>query len=180
MRSIFTPEELAELAAFDAEIDDEDEPEELSLEDWRQAMRRDRGLFDPPKLYTPEQRKIQRERSREYRRKHPEKNRENCKQWYARNRDYACAYQREYRRTHPEGRKKTAENRREALKGNPEAVELRELRMALGLRQRDVGAILGVSATAVCYWETFRASVKCGVLDVLRKMKTEETRREYE
>lgn len=160
-RGIFSPEELAELEAFDREIEDDDEP--LTLEEWRESMRRDRGLEGPPKPCSDERRAQQRESSRIYRETHREQVREAHRRWYRKNREYAQAWQRDYYRRH------TSEHREAGLHFRalyPEAgKELRTLRMSLGLTQGAVGAMFGCCRSAVSFWERGKVSVPRRVLE---------------
>lgn len=172
-RPSFTPEELAELAVFDAAIDDADEP--LSLEEWRASMRRDRGIEGPPKQRSPEARERDRIKSREHRAANAEYYREAHRAWYANNREYAKAWQREYYRTHrrPQGcsvRRKIPGEAIDAAAGQ----RLRELRKGLGMSQRALGSLLGVTATAVGYWERGIVSVRAGVAELLEQMLQEQ------
>lgn len=95
---IFTQEELAELAAFDAEIDESD----ITADDIKESRKRDRqavlGEMDNQK------RKIA-ENQRAYREANREKIAENQRAYYEANREKWNAYMREYRkrrRTHGE------------------------------------------------------------------------------
>lgn len=169
-RSIFTPEELAELAAFDAEIEDEDKP--LTLEEYRESMRRDRGLEGPPKPHSEAQRAKEREYSRK-RRSAPavaEMQRQAHRAWYAKNCEYAKAWQREYYRTHSDAKRRSTEQLRERLKDNPEAAELRALRKALGMSMRQLGPIFGKSYQVIHYWETGKTRVPPWALERLREL----------
>jgi len=169
-RSIFTPEELEELAAFDAEIEDEDKP--LTLEEYRESMRRDRGLQGPPKPHTEAQRAREREHARK-RRKIPavaERQRQAHRAWYAKNCEYAKAWQREYYLTHTDAKRRSTEELHRRLQGNPAAAEMRALRKALGMTLRQLSPIIGRSAQVIHYWETGQTRVPAWALERLREL----------
>lgn len=84
MKPLFTPEELAELAAYDAEIDDEP----LSAQDYRESAQRDKDAVFAEKG-VDERRK--RRRIAAYQR-----------EYYEANKDQIAAYQREYIRKNRE------------------------------------------------------------------------------
>lgn len=154
-RSIFTPEELAELAAFDAAV--KDEP--LTLEEWRETMLRDREISGPRKPYSAERRARQREQSKAYRDSHREYAREAHRAWYAKNREYALAWQRDYYRRHAAEKRQTESRFREQHRRDQEAATVRAIRKRLCLTQRQLGAALGRSAAVVHTWETGKTRV---------------------
>ena len=90
MKPMFTPEELAEMAAFDAEI--ENEP--LTNEEIRESRERDRAALDDRK----DRREKIAENQRAYREANREKIAENQRAYYEANREKINAYMREYRR----------------------------------------------------------------------------------
>ena len=168
-RSIFTPEELAELAAADAEIEDDDA---LTLEEYRESMRRDRETAGPRKPYSEARRAREREHARK-RRQDPrvaEKQRQAHRAWYAKNRDYALAWQREYYLTHSEAKRRSTEELQRRLRGNPDAAEMLAMRKALGLTQRQLGPILGRSFQVIHYWEAGKTRVPAWALERLREI----------
>lgn len=169
-RGIFSPEELAELEAFDAAIDDADEP--LSLEEWRASMRRDRGLPDRPRKYSEGYKARQREYSRK--RLATEEGRERAREahraWYAKNREYAKAWQREYNRAHKDAHRAAMDRIAESHKDDAPRRRLKDLRLHLGLTQQALAHLLGVSPSAVCYWETGRSAAKPDVIERLEQM----------
>ena len=91
MKPMFTPEELAELAAFDAEI--EDEP--LTMEELRESRERDRAALDDRK--DKKQKKIA-EGKRAYYAANKEKIAEGQRAYRAANKEKIAAYMREYMR----------------------------------------------------------------------------------
>ena len=106
MRPMFTPEELAEMAVFDAEI--EDEP--LTNEEIRESRERDRAALDDRKdkrqkkiaenqraYYEANREKIA-ENQRAYREANREKIAENQRAYREANREKINAYMREYQR----------------------------------------------------------------------------------
>ena len=168
-RSIFTPEELAELAAADAEIEDDDA---LTLEEYRESMRRDREIAGPMKPYSEARRAREREHSRK-RRQDPgvaEKQRQAHRAWYAKNHEYALAWQREYSLTHTDAKRRSTEELQRRLQGNPAAAEMRELRKALGLTMRQLSLIMGRSYQVIHYWETGKTRVPAWALERLREL----------
>ena len=91
MKPMFTPEELAEMAAFDAEI--ENEP--LTNEEIRESRERDRAALDDRK--DKKEKKIA-EGKRAYYAANKEKIAEAQRAYYAANKEKINAYMREYRR----------------------------------------------------------------------------------
>lgn len=166
-RGIFTPEELAELEAFDREIEDEDAP--LTLEEWRESMRRDRGLEGPPKPRSPEEREKDRIKSREHRAHNPEYYREAHRAWYAKNREYAQAWQRDYCRKHAAERRESERRLRERNLRSDAPLRLRALRKALGLTQAQLGGIFGRSRQVANNWESGVTQVPAPVLAWLER-----------
>lgn len=167
-RPIFTPEELAELAAADAEIDREDAP--LTLEEWKASMRRDRGLTGPPKARSPERREADRERARAYQKAHKDLYREAHRRWYERNREYAKAWQRDYYRRNPEKHKSPDRKPRPGCLADPNRLRLLRLRQSLSLSQRELGLICGFSAATVSNWELGKAWIPAAALDKLEAL----------
>lgn len=162
-RGIFSPEELAELEAFDKEIEDEDEP--LTLEEWRASMRRDRGIEGPPKQRSPEQREKDRIKSRARREANAEYCREAHRAWYAKNREYAQAWQRDYYRRHTTGKREAQQRLQQRMRDSAARRRLRELREALGMTQGELGAIFGSSRQVVHNWEAGKSYIPERVLD---------------
>lgn len=161
-RSIFSPEELAELEAFDREIEDEDAP--LTLEEWRQSMRRDRGLEGPPKPRSPEQREKDRIKSREHRAAKAEYYRNAHRAWYARNKEYAQAWQRDYSRRHTAEKLESLRRLKERNRSNGIGLQLRDLRKALGMTQTQLGEIFGKSRQVANNWESGVTQIPAPVL----------------
>ncbi len=162
-RGIFTPEELAELEAFDREIEDEDEP--LTLEEWRASMRRDRGIEGPPRPRSPEERERDRIKSRERRESNAEYYRAAHRAWYAKNREYALAWQREYYRRNTAGKREALQRLRERMSSSESRRRLRELRKALGMTQDQLGQIFGSSRQVVHNWEAGNSYIPPRVLE---------------
>lgn len=167
-RPIFTPEELAELAAADAEIDREAAP--LTIEEWKASMRRDRGLPEEPRPMSQAQREASREYARKYRAKNPEANRECHRRWYVRNAEYAKAWQRDYYRRNPEKHKSPDRKPRPECLADPNRSRLLRLRQSLSLSQRELGLICGFSATTVSNWELGKAWIPAAALDKLEAL----------
>lgn len=172
-RGIFTPEELAELEAFDREIEDENAP--LTLEEWRASMRRDRGIEGPPKPRSPEARERDRIKSREHRAANAEYYREAHRAWYAKNREYAQAWQRDYCNKHIEERKAARLRLRERNRESEARFRLRELRKALGMTQAQLGEIFGRSRQVVNNWESGVSCVPARVLEWMEAQRDQMT-----
>lgn len=166
-RGIFSPEELAELEAFDREIEDDDEP--LTLEEWRESMRRDRGLEGPPRPRSPEEREREKIKSREHRAANAEYYREAHRAWYAKNREYAQAWQRDYYRRHTEQRRESERRLRERNLRSDAPLRLRELRKALGLTQAQLGGIFGRSRQVAHHWESGKSNIPAAVLEWMER-----------
>ena len=112
-KPLFTPEELAELAAFDAEIDESDITQneiDASRERDREAVlagmsKRNRKIAEYQRAYYEANREKIAENQRAYREANREKIAEYQRAYYEANREKWNAYQREYkkrRRTHGE------------------------------------------------------------------------------
>ena len=112
-KPLFTPEELAELAAFDAEIDESDITQneiDASRERDREAVlagmsKRNRKIAEYQRAYYEANREKIAENQRAYREANREKIAEAKRTYYEANREKWNAYQREYkkrRRTHGE------------------------------------------------------------------------------
>ena len=147
-RSIFTPEELAELAAADAEIEDDDA---LTLEEYRESMLRDREIAGPLKPYSEARRAREREHARKRRAdpKVAERARQAHRAWYAKNRDYALAWQKDYYLRNTGAKRRAAAELRERLRDNPDGKAVRALRKQMGLTQRQLAPIMGKSRTVL-------------------------------
>ena len=106
MRPMFTPEELAEMAAFDAEIEDEpltQEEIEASRERDREAVfaekdKRAQKIAEGQRAYRAANREKIAEGQRAYYAANREKIAEGKRAYRAANREKINAYQREYRR----------------------------------------------------------------------------------
>ena len=110
---LFTPEELAELAAFDAEVDEK----ELTAQDYRESAQRDKEAVMAEKGL--EQRKKAKQIAA-YRRERYEANKDQIaayqREYYEANKDQIAAKKREYNRktrSTPEGRAKYNQYMRE-------------------------------------------------------------------
>ena len=127
-RPLFTAEELAELAAFDAMV--EEEP--VTLEERKESRERDLKI---------RQRNENREAIAEYQKQYYAENREAIaeykKQYYAENREAIAEYQKQYR----------AENR--ARHWTP----LRHWRRDHGYSQAKLAEMLGVCQATISNWE---------------------------
>ena len=88
--------------------------------------------------------------------------------WYAKNHEYALAWQREYYLTHTDAKRRSTEELQRRLQGNPAAAEMRQLRKALGLTMRQLSPIMGRSYQVIHYWETGKTRVPAWALERLR------------
>ena len=112
--SMFTPEELAELAAFDAEIDASD----LDAQDYRDCAQRDKEAVMAEKsadhrkrakqiaAYQREYREANKDQIAAYQREYREANKDQIaakkREYYEANKDQIAAYQREYYEANPQ------------------------------------------------------------------------------
>ena len=111
MKPLFTPEELAELAVFDAEVDDEP----LTMEEIRESRERDRDARHAAKD------------------KKEQKIAENKRAYREANREKIAENQRAYREAN---REKIAENKRAYYEANPEKKEANKAYMREYMRKR--------------------------------------------
>lgn len=131
----FTPAELAEMARADAEIE---ATSRLTNEDVMLGR-----MIDRASILDNMDNKHRRlaEGKRRYRETNRDKIAEGKRRYYEANRDKIAEGQRRYREAN---REKVAEGKR----------ELRDCRLSLGLTQKSFAALLGVSQSLICYWET--------------------------
>ena len=104
--------------------------------------------------FTPHWRRA--EAQRRYRDANRDKIAEGKRRYYEANREKVAEAQRRYREAN---RDKIAEGQRRYRDANREKVaegkrELRDCRLSLGLTQKSFAALLGVSQSLICYWET--------------------------
>ena len=129
----FTPEELAELQAYDAAVD----AEPISYEDYKQSREIERELLFP-KSWSERRRAAQK---KAYREQNREKLAAQQKAYYEQNREKVAAQQKAYR-----------EQNREKLAARQKAIA--GLRARHGYTQKDLSRLLGVSQSLVSQWET--------------------------
>ena len=127
-RPLFTPEELAELAAFDAMVD----AEPASLAERRESRERDLKI---------RQRNENREAIAEYKKQYYAENREAIaeykKQYYAENREAIAEYKKQYR----------------AATRSRTWTPQKHWRKDHGYTQRELAAMLGISQQTLSNWE---------------------------
>ena len=151
----FTPEELAELAAFDAEVD---ETFEITSQEAREADRRDVFLDeggDPAKRKRLEYRMANREKINAYYREYFKRNQAQKlaaqRKWYAKHKDYAREKKAEWYR------KNRAEiSRQEAERQNiyrPYGQMIAQARTARGWSQEKLGEAMGIKGNSVSRYE---------------------------
>ena len=152
-----TPRELAELAAFDAEVDQDDV---LTMAEIAEATKRDveshpnhqtkknKHERERREKHRDEQRAAERTRYWNNREEHLAKTAE----YYQRNKGYIQDYKKAWYR---ENKRRIMEKERAAQAiWSPYGQTIREARLARGLSQRALGVLLGVSGTAVGKWES--------------------------
>ncbi|MBR5877915.1 MAG: hypothetical protein IKY91_00075, partial [Akkermansia sp.] len=141
-----TPEELAELAAFDAEVDQDDE---LTLAELVEARKRDRDHqarhYDNQYASQREYNHTHREQRRIQARKdywaNPEKHRETCRRWSANHREQRREYARAYAAENKDLLK--AQEAQNVKVWGPYGQIIRTARKARGWTQADLGRRLG-------------------------------------
>ena len=131
----FTPEELAELQAYDAAVD----AEPISYEDYRRSREIERELLFP-KSWSERRRAAQ---QKAYREQNREKLAAQQKAYYEQNREKVAAQKKAY-----------YEQNREKLAAQKKAIA--GLRARHGYTQKDLSRLLGVSQSLVSQWETGR------------------------
>jgi DNA-binding transcriptional regulator YiaG len=177
---MFTPEELAEMAAADAEIEEKfaltnedlslsrDLDRAAQLEDMSTAQRK---LAEYKRAYY----EANRDKVAEYKRAYYEANRDKVAEYqrayYEANRDKVAERQRAYREANRDkvaerqrayreaNRDKVAERQRAYREANRDKLAERQraiatARQALGLTQAHIARMLGVSQATVCLWES--------------------------
>lgn len=147
---IFTAEELAELALFDAEVDDEP----VSMEEIRASRERDR-LAKMERLDHRERRIA--ERQREY---------------YEANKDAIAAYQREYREANKDAiaAYKREYNPEYYYADRPKRDDIRLRRKELGMSQAELARRVGVSSPMICMIELGRANTRQEILQEIYRV----------
>lgn len=164
-----TPEELAELEAFDAEVDQDDE---LTRAELVEAHKRDREHkarhYDNRYASQREYNRTHKEQRRVQARKdywnNPEKHREVCRRWAKNHREHRRAYARAY---HAENKDKRLALEEQNVKiWGPYGQIIRAARKARGWSQEDVGRMMGTNGQNVSKmeigkrqidWERFQA-----------------------
>ena len=134
MRLGFTPEELAELAAFDEEV-------EAEFRFTQEELERSR-MLDRHAVLEGKDNRARRVAAQQ-------------KAYYEANRDKVAAQQKAYTEANRDKVAAQQKAYREANRGSAlsEKSALRAARKRAGLTQKDVGAMLGVHHSTVSYWE---------------------------
>lgn len=159
-----TPEELAELAAFDAEVDQDDEG--LTTAELAAACRLDRehgevyNSFSARRQreYNRKNREKRNAQSRQYYWAAPEKYRETSRRWYANHtqhrKEYAQAYYRERKEEY------NAKEHDRMVVWGPYGQQIREAREARGWSQQELAGRLGLArGQSVAKYETGRRQI---------------------
>ena len=135
-KPLFTPEELAEMAAFDAEVD----AMPLAAEEIKESRERDRDAKNA-RLSARDY------RAAEYRREH-----------YERNKDAIAEYQREYYERNNDAIAEYQRNRVVKNRNNNDVIRLgqrlRHIRKMCGLSQANLARITGLSQSSISNYET--------------------------
>ena len=165
-KPLFTPEELAEMAAFDAEVD----AMPLAAEEIKESRERDRDAKNA-RLSARDY------RAAEYRREYYERNKdaraEYQREYYERNKDAIAEYQRDYRERNKDA---IAEYQRDYRERNKDAIaeyqrnrvvknrnnndvirlgqRLLHIRKMCGLSQANLARITGLSQSSISTYET--------------------------
>ncbi len=144
----FTPEELAELQAYDAAVD----AEPISYEDYRRSREIERELLFP-KSWSERRRAAQ---QKAYREQNREKVAAQQKAYREQNREKLAAQQKAY---YEQNREKVAAQKKAYYEQNREKLAAQKkaiagLRARHGYTQKDLSRLLGVSQSLVSQWET--------------------------
>ena len=192
-RPLFTPEELAELAAFDAEVDAAPayDPEAVKTQRRRDTEIRWDGLDNKERAaaeYQRAYREANRDSIAEYQRAYREANRDSIAEkkraYREANRDSIAEYQRAYReanrdsiaernRAYREANRDTiAEKQRDKYREttsdqNAETSLLRQWRRINRLSQRDAGLLFGVSQQQVSFYERGFTPIPANVMEAI-------------
>ena len=168
-RPLFTPEELAELARIDAEL----ESEPVTAAELAESRRRDRAA----KLDSMDKRARRiAEQQRQYREAHREEIAERMRQYYAAHREEIAEQQRQYYQAH---REEIAEQKRQYYPGfyyadRPAQDGIRARRKALRMSQAELGRQVGVSPSLICMVEKGRCTAApqtmCRIEEALEEM----------
>lgn len=137
--------------------------DEMDAQDYRDAAQRDKLCM------TERQKKMKAQNRRSYLKKKEEKL-AYSRAYYRANKEKAAAYQKAYRAEHrgqTNARNREYERRNRGAYGQKQRI-LRIERLALGLTQKQVAKILGVSPSAISQWE--RGVMPCRVEAVLKKL----------
>ena len=135
-KPLFTPEELAEMAAFDAEVD----AMPLAAEEIKESRERDRDA------------KNARLSARDYRAA------EYQREYYERNKDAIVEYQRDYRERNKDAIAERRRNRVDKNRNDNDVIRLgqrlRHIRKMCGLSQANLARITGLSQGSISNYET--------------------------
>ena len=150
-KPLFTPEELAEMAAFDAEVD----AMPLAAEEIKESRERDRDAKNA-RLSARDY------RAAEYRREYYERNKdaraEYQREYYERNKDAIAEYQRDYRERNKDAIAEYQRNRVVKNRNNNDVIRLGQrllhIRKMCGLSQANLARITGLSQSSISTYET--------------------------
>ena len=161
-----TPEELAEMAAFDAEVD----AMPLAAEEIKESRERDRDAknarLSARDYRAAEYRRDYRERNKdaiaEYQRDYYERNKdaiaEYQRDYYERNKDAIAEYQRDYYERKKDAIAEYQRNRVVKNRNNNDFIRLgqrlRHIRKMCGLSQANLARITGLSQSSISNYET--------------------------
>ena len=158
-----TPEELAELQAFDAEVDQDDE---LTCAELAGARQRDRehqeahasNHLQRQREYNRAHREQRRVQARKDYWRNPEKHREASRRWYKNHPQQRKEYARAYRQEHRDEYRERENNNRTVWE--PYGLRIKQARKARGWSQKELGARLGgICNQAVAKYETGRRPI---------------------
>ena len=155
----FTAEELAELALFDAQIDDEP----LTMDELRESRERDRQaelermdhkkrrIAEYQREYYAANKDAIAEYKREYRAANKDAIAEYQREYYAANKDAIAEYQRGY-------------NSRYYYAERPKRDDIRLRRKEIGMSQAELARRVGVSASMICMIEMGRVNTRRNIM----------------
>ena len=156
-RPLFTPEELAELARIDAEL----EAEPVTAAELAESRRRDRAarldamdkqtrrMAEQQRQYYAAHREEIAEQQRQYREAHREEIAEQKRQYYAAHREEIAEQQRQYMAAYYSGF---------YYADRPQQRGIRDRRKALRLSQAELARRVGVSQSLICMIEKGRCT----------------------
>ena len=170
----FTAEELAELALFDAQIDDEP----LTMDELRESRERDRQaelermdhkkrrIAEYQREYYAANKDAIAEYKREYRAANKDAIAERRREYRAANKDAIAEYKREYRAANKDAiaEYQRGYNLRYYYAERPKRDDIRLRRKEIGMSQAELARRVGVSASMICMIEMGRVNTRRNIM----------------